>query len=99
MANGTISNPGLFIIRSATTQSVSINGNSNAWVNVIPAAVDGYKAVAVAGWQARSTNVSLSVYAVRFDDAGKVNVALHNLSTSTQATGCYAEVDILYIRD
>ena len=99
MATGTIQNPGLFIIRSGTTQSVSINGNSNAWVGVIPAAVDGYKAVAVAGWQARSTNVSLSVYAVRFDSNGTVNVALHNLAPSTTATGCYAEVDILYIRE
>ena len=99
MATGTVQNPGLFLIRSATTQSTSINANANAWVGVMPPTVSGYKAVAVAGWQARATNASLSVYAVRFDADGKVNVALHNLSTSTQATGCYAEVDILYIRD
>ena len=92
-----IPSSGLFLIRSATTQSVSINANSNAWVGVTPPTVAGYKAVAIAGWQARASNVSLSVYSVRFDTTGKVNVALHNLSTSAQATGCYAEVDVLYM--
>lgn len=95
----TTQNPGLFLVKSVTTQTVSINANSNAWVGATPPTVSGYKAVAVAGWQARATNVSISVYAVRFDTDGKVNVALHNLATSAQATGCYAEVDVLYIRD
>lgn len=98
MASGTIENPSIYIIRTITSETVNIAGNANSWVSSTPPTVSGYKPVAVAGWQGRSTNASLSLYAVRFDSDGKVNFALHNL-TNSQATGCYAEAEVLYLKE